>query len=77
MGCPWRIGYLFLLPVALEPIAAELERHGGSGAQLDLVEFTLLKAYVSMDRPGDARRMLRGRHRGSASIPVAGLGAGH
>jgi hypothetical protein len=30
---------------ALEPIAGELERLGGSRAQLDLVEFTLLQAY--------------------------------
>jgi hypothetical protein len=28
---------------ALEPITGELERIGGSRAQLDLVEFTLLK----------------------------------
>jgi tetratricopeptide (TPR) repeat protein len=62
---------------ALEPIAAELERIGGSRAQLDLVEFTLLKAYVSADRLDDARRMLSARHRGSSSIPVAGLGAVH
>jgi hypothetical protein len=60
---------------ALEPIAAELERIGGSRAQLDLVEFTLLQAYVSADRLGDARRMLSGRHRGASSLPVAGLGA--
>ena len=62
---------------ALEPIAAELERIGGSRAQLDLVEFTLLKAYVSMDRLDDARRMLSGRRRGSSNIPVAGLRAVH
>jgi hypothetical protein len=29
---------------ALEPIAGDRERIGGSRAQLDLVEFTLLKA---------------------------------
>jgi Tfp pilus assembly protein PilF len=62
---------------ALEPIAGELERIGGSRAQLDLVEFTLLKAYVSADRPDDARRMQSGRHRGSSSIPIAGLDAVH
>jgi Tfp pilus assembly protein PilF len=62
---------------ALEPIAGELERIGGSRAQLDLVEFTLLKAYVSADRPDDARRTLSGRHRGSSSIPIAGLEAVH
>jgi len=37
---------------ALEPIAGELERIGGSRAQLDLVEFTLLKAYVGARPPG-------------------------
>jgi tetratricopeptide (TPR) repeat protein len=60
---------------ALEPIAGELERLGGSRAQLDLVEFTLLRAYVSAGRVDDARRMLRGRHRGSSSLPVVGLAA--
>jgi tetratricopeptide (TPR) repeat protein len=62
---------------ALEPVAAELERIGGSRAQLDLIEFTLLKAYVGADRQEHARRMLNGRHRGSANIPVAGLSAVH
>lgn len=59
----------------LNPIAGELERIGGSRAQLDLVEFTLLKAYVDAGRPHEARRMLDRRHRGSASPPVAGLAA--
>jgi hypothetical protein len=58
---------------ALEPIAGELERIGGSRAQLDLVEFTLLQAYVGAERLDDARRMLSGRRRGSSSLPVAGL----
>jgi tetratricopeptide (TPR) repeat protein len=60
---------------ALAPVAGELERIGGSRAQLDLVEFTLLKAYLGVDRLDDARRMLSGRRRGSASIPVVGLAA--
>ncbi|HJU19679.1 MAG TPA: tetratricopeptide repeat protein [Stellaceae bacterium] len=58
---------------ALQPIAAELERIGGSRAQLDLVEFTLLRAYVGADRPDEARRILSGRRRGSSNIPVSGL----
>jgi Flp pilus assembly protein TadD len=62
---------------ALEPIAGELERLGGSRAQLDLVEFTLLRAYLSADRLKDARLMLSARLRGASSIPVAGLAAVH
>jgi tetratricopeptide (TPR) repeat protein len=58
---------------ALEPVAGELERIGGSRAQLDLVEFTLLQAYTSAGRLDAARRMVSARGRGSASIPVAGL----
>ncbi len=62
---------------ALEPIAGELERIGGSRAQLDLVEFTLLRAYLRADRLDDARRMMSARRRGSSDIPVAGLAAAH
>ena len=62
---------------ALEPIAGELERIGGSRAQFDLVEFTLLKAYLGADRQHDARRMLSARRRGSTRIPIAGLTAVH
>src|SRR5712671_4258692 len=59
---------------ALEPIAGELERIGGSRAQLDLVEFTLVKAYLGAGRLDDARRMLSVRRPGlSDDIPVAGL----
>jgi tetratricopeptide (TPR) repeat protein len=60
---------------ALEPIAGELERIGGSRAQLDLVEFTLLKAYLAADRPQDARRIASARRPAPSSIPVAGLAA--
>ena len=60
---------------ALEPIISELERIGGSRAQLDLMEFTLLKAYLHAERADHARRMVLSRGRGSPSIPVAGLAA--
>ena len=61
----------------LEPIVGELERISGSRAQLDLVEFTLLRAYVGADRRSDAERMLSRRDRGAARVPVAGLAAVH
>ncbi len=58
---------------ALEPIADELERIGGSHAQLDLVRFTLSKAYLGADRPDDAHRMLRARRsRGAKATADAG-----
>ena len=60
---------------ALAPLLGELERIGGSRAQLDLVEFTLLKAYLDAGRPDEARQMLSRRGRGSLGAPVAGLAA--
>ena len=62
---------------ALQPIADELERIGGSHAQLDLVRFTLLKAYLGADRPDDAHRLLNVRRPRSVAIPIAGLGRFH
>src|ERR1700693_5650305 len=62
---------------ALQPVVDEFERIGGSRAQLDLVGYTLLKAYLSAARPDDARRMLSGRRSGHSGIPVAGLAAVH
>ena len=57
----------------LEPIADELERIGGSRAQLDLVEFTLLKACLNTGRLDDARRLTRVRRKGASSVPIQGL----
>jgi hypothetical protein len=60
---------------ALEPIAGELERIGGSRAQHDLIEFTLLKAYLNADRLEEARRLLGARRPGASGVPVAGVAA--
>lgn len=56
---------------AIEPMLRERERICGSRAQIDLVEFTLLKAYLSVGRINDVRRLLKERRPGPASIPVA------
>jgi tetratricopeptide (TPR) repeat protein len=62
---------------AMEPFAGENERIGGSRAQHDLIDFTLLKAYLNSDREEDARRFVRARRTGPSCIPVAGLAALH
>jgi len=62
---------------ALAPLAGENERIGGSRAQHDLIEFTLLRAYLSADRPEDARRLLSARRPGAAGVPVMGLATMH
>ncbi len=46
---------------------------GGSSAQTDLTEFTLLKAYGEAGRQDDARRLLSARRPGPTPVPVAGL----
>ena len=58
---------------AIAPVCAEHERIGGSRAQRDLVEFTLLKAYVMAGRNDDVSAMLRARRAGPRGIPVAGV----
>jgi tetratricopeptide (TPR) repeat protein len=62
---------------ALAPLAGQCERIGGSRAQHDLIEFTLLKAYVNADRPEEARRLLQARRPGASGVPVAGRIALH
>jgi hypothetical protein len=51
----------------------ERERICGSRAQIDLVEFTLLEAYLASGRRDDACRLLQLRRPGARRIPVAGL----
>src|SRR5262249_54367211 len=62
---------------ALAPLAAENERIGGSRAQHDLIEFTLLRAYLGADRPVEARRLIGARRPGACGIPVTGVAALH
>lgn len=58
---------------AIEGVYAERDRIGGSRAQIDLVEFTLLKAYLAAGRREAARSLLQTRRIGPRGIPVAGL----
>ena len=60
---------------ALESMVDERVRMAGSRAQLDLVEFTLLKAYLASGRNEDARRLMSKRRPGPTGIPVAGVEA--
>ena len=58
---------------ALAPLAGQNERIGGSRAQHDLIEFTLLKAYANAGRSEDVRRLLAQRRLGLHDVPLAGL----
>jgi tetratricopeptide (TPR) repeat protein len=60
---------------AIEPVMGEHERIGGSRAQRDLVEFTLLRAYLNAGREADARRYLDHRREGACRAMVAGVAA--
>lgn len=62
---------------ALAPLADQNERIGGSRAQHDLIEFTLLKAYLNTDRLEEARHLLATRRPGASGVPVAGTAAVH
>jgi tetratricopeptide (TPR) repeat protein len=58
---------------ALAPLVGKNECIGGSRAQHDLIDFTLLKAYVDTNRLGEARRLLDVRRPGASGVPVIGL----
>jgi hypothetical protein len=60
---------------AFAPLAGENERIGGSRAQHDLIEFTLLKAYLNAGWLAEARRLLAARRPGASGVPVAGATA--
>ena len=62
---------------ALAPLAGQSERIGGSRAQHDLIEFTLLKACLNADRLEEARRLLGMRRPGACGVAVAGAAALH
>ncbi len=58
------------------PMLPDRERMGGSRAQIDLVEATLLRAYLNAGREAEARRLLAERRPGPAALPVAGAERG-
>jgi hypothetical protein len=57
----------------LTPLFDEHVRIGGSRAQRDLVEHTLLAAYLRAGRPADAEAMLARRPARRSRVPVAGV----
>ena len=59
----------------LSTLVGENERIGGSRAQHDLIEFTLLRAYLSANRPSEARHLLSARRPGASGVPVQGVAA--
>jgi tetratricopeptide (TPR) repeat protein len=58
---------------ALAPLLGGRSRLGGSRAQLDLLEFTLLRAYLASGRLDEARTLVASRRPGPHGIPVAGV----
>ena len=59
----------------LGPLVGENERIGGSRAQHDLIEFTLLRAYLGANRLDEARHLLGARRPGASGVPVQGVAA--
>jgi hypothetical protein len=57
---------------ALAPLVEQFVRVGGSWAQRDLFEHTLLAAYLRAGRSADARALLARRIDRQPSVPVAG-----
>ena len=58
------------------PMLPDRERMGGSRAQVDLVEATLLRAYLNAGRVAEAKHLLSERRPGPAGLPVQGLEQG-
>ena len=57
----------------LEALLPERERIGGSNAQIDLLEFTLLRAYVLAGRRDAAEKLLGARRTGAVGAPAGVL----
>jgi hypothetical protein len=68
-------GDFFTAIEALAPLVGESERIGGSRAHHDLIEFTLLKAYLNARRLEEARLLLSARRPGASGVPVIGVAA--
>ncbi len=62
---------------AIEPVWNERDRLVGSLAQTDLVEATLLRAYIEAGRLDDVRSLVSQRRGGAVGLPVAGAAAVH
>jgi hypothetical protein len=62
---------------ALAPLAGQNERIGGSRAQHDLIEFTLLRAFIETNRLDEVQRLLGARRPGAAGVPVLGVAVVH
>jgi hypothetical protein len=58
---------------ALAPVLDQLVRVGGSAAQRDLFEHTLLAAYLRTGRHAEARALLGRSAARPRSVPVAGV----
>jgi len=59
----------------LAPLLDQSERIGGSRAQHDLIEFTLLSACLRANRLDKARALLAARRPGASGVPVLGVAA--
>jgi len=60
---------------ALATLAGKNECIGGSRAQHDLIDFTLLKAYIEANRLDEARRLLSLRRPSASGVSVMGVAA--
>jgi Tfp pilus assembly protein PilF len=62
---------------AIEPVWDQRDRLVGSLAQTDLIEGTLLRAYIETGRLDDAHRLVNHRRYRAVGIPIAGLPSIH